>query len=41
MTYDKTKKYYLVLEDEEETVENIYEIVAFTIDIAITNDFGF
>ncbi|MGG0236534.1 BREX-1 system phosphatase PglZ type A [Bacillus tropicus] len=41
MTYDKTKKYYLVLEDEEETVENIYEKVAFTIDIAITNDFGF
>ncbi|CUB36092.1 BREX-1 system phosphatase PglZ type A [Bacillus cereus] len=41
MTYDKTKKYYLVLEDEEEAVENIYEKVAFTIDIAITNDFGF
>ncbi|MGM7634993.1 BREX-1 system phosphatase PglZ type A [Bacillus sp. Hm123] len=41
MTYDKTKKYYLVLEDEEETAENIYEKIAFTIDIAITNDFGF
>lgn len=41
MTYDKTKKYYFVLEDEEETVENIYEKIAFTIDIAITNDFGF
>ncbi|EMA6342983.1 BREX-1 system phosphatase PglZ type A [Bacillus cytotoxicus] len=41
MTYDKTKKYYLVLEDEDETVENIYEKVAFAIDIAITNDFGF
>ncbi|MBE7105490.1 BREX-1 system phosphatase PglZ type A [Bacillus cereus] len=41
MAYDKAKKYYLVLEDEEETVENIYEKMAFTIDIAITNDFGF
>lgn len=41
MEYDKTKKYYLVMEDEEETVENIYEKIPFNIDIAISNDFGF
>lgn len=39
MMYDKTKKYYLVMEDEEETVENIYEKIPFNIDIAISNDF--
>lgn len=39
--YDKSKKYYLVLEDEEETVEKIYEKIPFIIDIAITDDFGF
>lgn len=39
--YDKNKKYYLVLEDEEETVEKIYEKVPFIIDIAISDDFGF
>lgn len=41
IVYDKTKKYYLVMEDEEETVENIYEKIPFNIDIAISNDFGF
>lgn len=41
MTYDKKKKYYLIMEDEEETVENIYEKIPFIIDIAIYNDFGF
>lgn len=42
MKYDKTKKYYLILEDEEETVENIYDRIPFTIDLAISNDdFGF
>jgi uncharacterized protein (TIGR02687 family) len=41
MAYDKTKKYYLVMEDEEETVENIHEKIAFSIDIAIVNEFGF
>lgn len=41
ITYDKTKKYYLVMEDEEETVENIYDKIPFNIDIAISNDFGF
>lgn len=40
--YDKTKKYYLIMEDEEETVEKIYEKIPFIIDIAISNDdFGF
>ncbi len=42
MKYDKTKKYYLILEDEEEKVENIYDRIPFTIDLAIiNNDFGF
>ncbi len=39
--FDKTKKYYLILEDEDETVEKIYEKIPFMIDLAITNDFGF
>jgi len=39
--YDKTKKYYLIMEDEEETVEKIYEKIPFIIDIAISDDFGF
>lgn len=41
MIYDKTKKYYLMLEDEEETVDHAYEKIAFSIDIAMTNDFEF
>lgn len=41
MKYDKSSKYYLVLEDEEETVERIYEKIPFIIDIAFMNDFGF
>jgi hypothetical protein len=39
--YDKEKKYYLVLEDEDETVEKIYEKIPFMVDLAIMNDFGF
>jgi len=39
--YDKVKKYYLVMEDEDETVEKIYDKVPFMIDLAIINDFGF
>ncbi len=39
--YDKAKSYYLVLEDEDETVEKIYTKTAFAIDLAIMNDFGF
>lgn len=40
-TYDKDKKYYLVMEDDAETVEKIYEKIPFIIDLAIMNDFGF
>ncbi|MGN9166198.1 BREX-1 system phosphatase PglZ type A [Tissierellaceae bacterium HCP3S3_D8] len=39
--YDKSKKYYLIMEDENETVEKIYDKTPFMIDLAITNDFGF
>jgi uncharacterized protein (TIGR02687 family) len=39
--YDKTKKYYLIMEDEEETVEKMYDKIPFMIDIAISDDFGF
>ncbi|MBV1818011.1 BREX-1 system phosphatase PglZ type A [Clostridium cochlearium] len=39
--YDKSKKYYLIMEDENETVEKIYDKVPFMIDLAIINDFGF
>lgn len=41
MPYDKTKEYYLILEDEEETVEKIYERIPFTIDLLFSDDFGF
>lgn len=42
MKYDKAKKYYLIIEDEEETVENVYERIPFIIDLVIVNDdFGF
>ncbi|SMP72043.1 BREX-1 system phosphatase PglZ type A [Anoxynatronum buryatiense] len=40
MAYDKTKKYYLILEDEEESVEKIVERISFTIDLLISDDFG-
>jgi uncharacterized protein (TIGR02687 family) len=40
MPYDKAKKYYLVLEDEEETVEKIYDRIPYTIDLIISDDFG-
>lgn len=38
--YDKTKDYYLMLEDEEEKVEKVYKRIPFVIDLLITNDFG-
>lgn len=41
MIYNKATKYYLIVEDEEETFETIYDKIPFTIDIAISNDFGF
>ena len=40
MAYDKNKEYYLILEDEDETVEKIYERIPFTIDLLFTDDFG-
>ncbi|SDI37559.1 TIGR02687 family protein [Halanaerobium congolense] len=39
--YDENKDYYLILEDQDESVEKIYEKIAFKISLAITNDFGF
>lgn len=40
--YDRSKKYYLIMKDEEEPVEKEYEKIPFTIDIAIAkHDFGF
>ncbi len=38
--YDKTKEYFLILEDEEEPVEKIYERIPFSIDLVISDDFG-
>ncbi|MEJ6952100.1 BREX-1 system phosphatase PglZ type A [Natronospora cellulosivora (SeqCode)] len=39
--YQKDIDYYLILEDEEETVEKVYEKIPFKISLAITNDFDF
>jgi hypothetical protein len=41
MPYDKGKKYYLVLEDEDEPVERIYQKIPFVIDLAIISGFDF
>lgn len=41
MAYDKSKKYYLVMEDEEQTVEKVYEKIPFAIDLLISDDFTF
>ena len=38
--YDKTKQYFLVMEDEEDA-NGDYERIPFNIDIAIIDDFGF
>lgn len=40
-SYDKAKKYYLIMEDEDETVEKNYDKISFLIDLAIVNNFGF
>ena len=40
ISYDKIKKYYLILEDEEEPVEKIYERIPFGIDLIISDNFG-
>jgi hypothetical protein len=41
MKYDKTKNYYLILEDEDQDVDKIYDKIPFIIDIAFSDDFGF
>ena len=42
MKHDKSWKYYLIMEDEEEQVEKIYDRIPFTVDLAFTSeDFGF
>ena len=40
MQYDKTKQYFLVMQDDED-VNGYYERIPFNIDIAIVDDFGF
>lgn len=40
MPYDKTKQYFLVMQDEEDS-NGFYERIPFNIDIAIVDDFGF
>ena len=39
--YDRSATYYLVLEDEDETVENIHAKIPFTLDLGIMHDFDF
>jgi uncharacterized protein (TIGR02687 family) len=39
MPYDKSKNYYLVMEDEEGSVEKVYEKIPFVIDLLISDDF--
>ena len=41
LPYDKGKQYYLVMEDEEETVEKVYQKIPFIVDLAIVDDFEF
>jgi uncharacterized protein (TIGR02687 family) len=41
LRYKKEDTYYLVFEDDEETVNPIISKTTFTIDLAIVNDFGF
>ena len=40
MAYDKTKQYFLVMQDDEDS-NGMYERIPYTIDIAIVDDFGF
>lgn len=40
MPYDKTRQYFLVMQDDENT-NGYYERIAFNIDIAIVDEFGF
>ncbi|MBC2398733.1 BREX-1 system phosphatase PglZ type A [Clostridium tetanomorphum] len=40
MAYDKTKQYFLVMQDDEDS-NGMYDRIPFTIDIAIVDEFGF
>lgn len=40
MAYDKTKQYFLVMQDDEDS-NGMYERISYTIDIAIVDEFGF
>lgn len=40
MAYDKTKQYFLVMQDAEDS-NGMYERIPYTIDIAIVDEFGF
>lgn len=40
MAYDKTKQYFLVMQDDEDS-NGMYERIPYTIDIAIVDEFGF
>ncbi|WP_042265684.1 BREX-1 system phosphatase PglZ type A, partial [Clostridium butyricum] len=40
MPYDKTKQYFLVMQDEEDA-NGFYERIPFNVDIAIVDEFGF
>ena len=39
-SYDKSKTYYLIMEDEEAKVEKIYDKISFSVDLLINDDFG-
>ncbi len=39
--YDKSNHYYLILEDQDENIDKIYQKIPFMIDLAISNEFGF
>lgn len=41
LQYKKEDTYYLVFEDDEETINPVLNKIPFTIDLAIVNDFGF
>lgn len=41
LKYLKEHKYYLVFEDDEETMNPIMKRIEFSVDLAISNDFGF
>ena len=40
MAYDKTKQYFLVMQDNNNS-NGMYERIPFTIDIAVVDEFGF